>query len=170
MVFSQARSLGGAIVALMTFSLFVQGAEGSTFGIVPYLNPSVTGTVAGLVGAGGNAGAIVFSIMFRQMEYRNAFFYMGASTAVVSLLSNFVWIKGYEGLFFKRRVIPGRLPKAKTGSANDKPPITSDQAANEEGTQNHSRSYIESDPHSIISGPRSKEESPEDVVRRCSDE
>ena len=83
MVFSQARSLGGAIVALMTFSLFVQGAEGSTFGIVPYLNPSVTGTVAGLVGAGGNAGAIVFSIMFRQMEYRNAFFYMGAALSKI---------------------------------------------------------------------------------------
>lgn len=42
MVFSRAQTLGGSIAALMTFSLFVQGAEGSTFGIVPYLNPSVT--------------------------------------------------------------------------------------------------------------------------------
>ena len=65
MVFSGSKTLGGAITALMTFSLFVQGAEGSTFGIVPYLNPNVTGTVAGIVGAGGNAGAVIFSILFQ---------------------------------------------------------------------------------------------------------
>ncbi len=39
MVFSKAKTLAGSITALMTFSIFVQGAEGSTFGIVPYLNP-----------------------------------------------------------------------------------------------------------------------------------
>jgi NNP family nitrate/nitrite transporter-like MFS transporter len=106
MVFSKARTLSGAIAALMTFSVFVQGAEGSTFGIVPYLNPNVTGTVAGIVGAGGNSGAVIFSILFRQMEYRDAFFWMGAATTVISTLSSFVWIKGYEGLFFRKRVIP----------------------------------------------------------------
>lgn len=51
MVFSKAQTLGGAITAMMAFSLFVQAAEGSTFGIVPYLNPNVTGTVAGIIGA-----------------------------------------------------------------------------------------------------------------------
>lgn len=102
--FSKANSLAGAIIALMTFSLFVQGAEGSTFGIVPYLNPNLTGTVAGIVGAGGSAGAVVFSIMFRQMDYRIAFFYMGVATTCSSVLSIFIWIVGYEGLFFKRRM------------------------------------------------------------------
>ena len=91
----------------MIFSLFVQASEGSTFGIVPYLNVGVTGTVSGIVGAGGNAGAVIFSILFRQLvDYRTAFFWMGVSTAVMSLLSSFVWIRGYEGLFFKRRVFP----------------------------------------------------------------
>jgi hypothetical protein len=125
---------------LITFSLFVQIAEGSTFGIVPYLNPNATGSVAGIVGAGGNAGAVIFSILFRQIgkdrcpsffelsqklqlinylrslsllsisflriEYRDAFFCMGITTSIVSLLSIFIWIKGYEGLFLKRRVKP----------------------------------------------------------------
>lgn len=67
-VFSKARTLPGAIVALITFSLFVQSAEGSTFGIVPYLNSNVTGMVSGIVGAGGNAGAVFFSFAFRQMS------------------------------------------------------------------------------------------------------
>jgi NNP family nitrate/nitrite transporter-like MFS transporter len=103
-IFSRAQSLGGSVAALMAFSIFVQIAEGSTFGIVPYLNPSLTGTVAGLIGAGGNAGGVVFSTVFRQTDYRTAFFYMGLATSAISLLSNFIWIKGYHGLFFKRRL------------------------------------------------------------------
>lgn len=92
---------------MIAFSVFVQASEGSTFGIVPYLNIGVTGTVSGIVGAGGNAGAVIFSILFRQLvDYRAAFFWMGVSTAVMPLLSSFVWIRGYEGLFFKRRAFP----------------------------------------------------------------
>ena len=100
MVFSKAQTLGGAITALMTFSLFVQGAEGSTFGIVPYLNPNITGIVTGMVGAGGNAGAVIFSIFFRQMDYHDAFMLMGATTSAIPQLSSSVWVRGYEGLFF----------------------------------------------------------------------
>jgi NNP family nitrate/nitrite transporter-like MFS transporter len=114
MLFSKAKSLAGSITALMTFSIFVQGAEGSTFGIVPYLNPGLTGTVAGIIGAGGNAGAVVFSIMFQQLPYRNAFFWMGASTTCISILSTLVWIKGYEGLFFRRRVLPNPQKRSKS--------------------------------------------------------
>ena len=113
MVFSKAKTLAGAITALITFSLFVQGAEGSTFGIVPYLNPGLTGTVAGIVGAGGNAGAVIFSIMFRQMDYRNAFFYMGVSTLAISTLSGLVWIRGYHGLLLKKRLLRSHGPQDK---------------------------------------------------------
>jgi len=116
MVFSKAKSLAGSITALMAFSIFVQGAEGSTFGIVPYLNPGLTGTVAGIIGAGGNAGAVVFSIMFQQLPYRDAFFWMGACTTCISILSTLVWIKGYEGLFFKRRVLPNPQTKPKSAT------------------------------------------------------
>ena len=111
--------------------------------------------MAGIVGAGGNAGGVIFSILFRQMEYRDAFFWMGVTTAVMSLLSSFVWIKGYEGLVFQKRVLPApqQLEKA---SSNSKPPNTSEIQAGAEDMQNHSRSYIETDPHSEISGPLSR--------------
>ena len=105
-IFSRAGTLTGAIASLVVFSIFCQAAEGSTFGIVPYLNPSLTGTVAGIIGAGGNAGAVVFSVIFKDNEYRTAFFYMGLATISMSVLSNFVWIKGYQGLFLKRRTPP----------------------------------------------------------------
>jgi NNP family nitrate/nitrite transporter-like MFS transporter len=107
-IFSRAQTLGGAVASLSAFSLFVQAAEGSTFGIVPYLNPNLTGTVAGIIGAGGNAGAVIFSFIFRETDYRTAFYYMGLTTTCISLLSNFVWIKGYEGLFLKRRIQPSQ--------------------------------------------------------------
>ena len=118
MVFARARTLAGAISALMTFSIFVQGAEGSTFGIVPYLNPAVTGTVAGVIGAGGNVGAVIFSFFFRQMEYRQAFFLMGACTSGISFMSLGIWIKGYEGLLFRRRIPPGP-DEARRGTTED---------------------------------------------------
>lgn len=88
---------------MITFSIFVQASEGSTFGIVPYLNPNVTGAVAGIIGAGGSAGSVVFSLLFRKMQYRDAFFWMGVTISASSLLSGGVSIRGYEGLFFKRR-------------------------------------------------------------------
>jgi len=31
---------------------------------------------------------------------------MGMTTSIVSLLSIFIWIRGYEGLFLKQRVKP----------------------------------------------------------------
>ena len=103
-VFSKAQTLGGAVASLIALSIFVQAAEGSTFGIVPYLNPSLTGTVSGIIGAGGNAGGVIFSVIFRQQDYRQAFLIMGVATSAISLLSCCIWIKGYEGLFLKRRL------------------------------------------------------------------
>jgi NNP family nitrate/nitrite transporter-like MFS transporter len=57
-VFSNSNSLAASIVCMVFFSLFVQAAEGSTYGIVPYVDPASTGSIAGIVGAGGNVGAV----------------------------------------------------------------------------------------------------------------
>ena len=50
-----------AIAVLMTVfaSMFVQGAEGATFAIIPMVNKKMTGQVAGMAGAYGNVGAVV---------------------------------------------------------------------------------------------------------------
>eukprot|EP00980_Cylindrotheca_fusiformis_P002377 scaffold546_cov115-Cylindrotheca_fusiformis.AAC.6 len=57
LVFANTGSLTGAIVVMVFFSLFVQAAEGSSYGIVPYVDPPATGAIAGIIGAGGNTGA-----------------------------------------------------------------------------------------------------------------
>ena len=98
LVFASCQTLAGAIIIMIVFSLFVQAAEGSSYGIVPYVDPPCTGAICGIVGAGGNVGAVGFSLGFRQMSYRPAFFIMGFSILVSSLLSIFIKIEGHSTL------------------------------------------------------------------------
>ena len=89
-----------AIVIMVIFSLFVQAAEGSTYGIVPYVDPPATGSISGIVGAGGNTGAVGFGLGFRQLDYKDAFIIMGSTILVSAVLSVFIVIKGHRGILF----------------------------------------------------------------------
>jgi NNP family nitrate/nitrite transporter-like MFS transporter len=98
LIFAHSNSLGAAIVLMVIFSSFVQAAEGSSYGIVPYVNPPATGSIAGIVGAGGNTGAVAFGLGFRQLPYYDAFILMGACIIASGVLSLFICIKGHAGL------------------------------------------------------------------------
>ena len=97
-IFANSESLAGSIVIMVVFSTLVQSAEGSTYGIVPYVNPPVTGSIAGVVGAGGNCGAVGFGLGFRQMETKDAFYLMAGCILGSGVLSLFICIKGHAGL------------------------------------------------------------------------
>ena len=99
-IFANSNSLAGAIVLMVIFSTVVQAAEGSTYGIVPYVNPPVTGSIAGVVGAGGNVGAVCFGLGFRQMDTLKAFYLMGGCVLASGILTAFVSIKGHRGLLW----------------------------------------------------------------------
>jgi len=100
LIFANTGKLGAAIVVMVFFSIFVQAAEGSSYGIVPYVNPPVTGSIAGIVGAGGNTGAVGFGMAFRQFapDYKPPFMIMGATIIGSAVLSLFIRIKGHAGL------------------------------------------------------------------------
>ncbi len=99
LIFAQTKSLGLAIFILVIFSSFVQAAEGSTYGIVPYVDPPSTGSIAGIVGAGGNTGAVCFGLGFRQLEnIVHAFNIMGFTIIGSSFLSFFIFIKGHRSM------------------------------------------------------------------------
>ncbi len=66
MLFSQMDVLALAIPTLILFSLFVQMSEGATFSVVPFINKKALGSVAGIVGAGGNAGAVAAGFLFKS--------------------------------------------------------------------------------------------------------
>jgi len=100
LVFAQTGTLGLAIFILVIFSLFVQAAEGSTFGIVPYVDPPSTGSISGIVGAGGNCGAVGFGLGFRQLNYEAAFMIMGFTILASGILGIFIKIKGHAQLLW----------------------------------------------------------------------
>lgn len=99
--FAQAQTLPLALGILVMFSIFVQAAEGSTYGIVPYVNPMATGSISGIIGAGGNVGAVVFGLFFKEFDAKTAFVLMGTVIMCSSLLSLFVQIRGQVRLFLR---------------------------------------------------------------------
>ncbi|MCY4351971.1 MAG: NarK family nitrate/nitrite MFS transporter [Gemmatimonadetes bacterium] len=88
-IFSQMTWLPLAVVTMIGFSLFVQMSEGATYGIVPFINKKALGAVTGIIGAGGNAGAVAAGFLFRaeSLTTQEALFYLGA---VVLVASSFV--------------------------------------------------------------------------------
>jgi NNP family nitrate/nitrite transporter-like MFS transporter len=63
--FSQANQVGIAIASLLLVGLFVKMSNGATYAIVPFVNKQALGSIAGIVGAGGNAGAVAAGFLFK---------------------------------------------------------------------------------------------------------
>ncbi|TDH66087.1 hypothetical protein CCR75_005226 [Bremia lactucae] len=75
---SQLDALGPCIALYVLVAIAAQATGGSTYGMVPYLNEQHTGTVNGVVGAGGNLGGVVYGILFRSTEgYSTGLLYTG---------------------------------------------------------------------------------------------
>ena len=88
MLFSQMRTLPFAIGTLVIFALFVEMASGATYSVVPFLNRDSLGATAGIVGAGGNVGAVLAGFLFGGlMEWSTAFLLLGAAVVCCSLLT-----------------------------------------------------------------------------------
>ena len=91
MIFSQMNVLFLAIPMLIVFSLFTQMSEGATYSVVPFINKKALGAVAGVVGAGGNAGAVAAGFLFKgSMEWNDVFFTIGVVVAIASVLTFFL--------------------------------------------------------------------------------
>jgi len=99
LIFAVMDTLWAAILLLTVFSIFVQGAEGSTYGIVPYVNPVAPGAVAGIVGAGGPSGAVAFGMGFLFLpNTQHAYFLMGSLVILSALSCLLLDIKGHGGI------------------------------------------------------------------------
>lgn len=78
-VFSRMAALPVAIVTMIAFSLCVQMAEGATYSVVPFINKRALGAVAGIVGAGGNVGAVLYAqfLLRSGLPLQDCFLYYG---------------------------------------------------------------------------------------------
>ena len=94
-LFAKAGSLGMAVACMLFFALFLKMANGGTYAIVPFINKNAIGSVAGIVGAGGNIGAMLVAFLFKSsnISYVTAFFYIGIGVIVIGSIVLLVHIK-----------------------------------------------------------------------------
>ena len=87
-LFAKAGSLGMAIACMLFFALFLKMANGGTYSIVPFINKDAIGSVAGIVGAGGNIGAMLVGFLFKSsaISYATAFLYIGVGVVSIGLI------------------------------------------------------------------------------------
>jgi MFS transporter, NNP family, nitrate/nitrite transporter len=99
--------LGIAIFLMFLFGMSLKMANGATYSLVPFINPKAVGSVAGIVGAGGNIGAMLIAFLFKAkavkftkdvidesgdsitkdlIDYTNAFYILG----IIILLTGFI--------------------------------------------------------------------------------
>jgi MFS transporter, NNP family, nitrate/nitrite transporter len=103
--FSQLTHIGAAAAAYLLFGLLVCMACGVTYAVVPFIRPKAIGSVSGIVGAGGNAGAVLAGFLFKAegISSSNALFILGiavATSAFSALL-----------LRFRESEVPVRAPQ-----------------------------------------------------------
>lgn len=75
-----------AVIAAMTCSFFVQSGEGAVFAVVPLIKRRLTGQIAGMTGAYGNVGAVVYLTVLTFVDY-SQFFYVIAATAALGFVT-----------------------------------------------------------------------------------
>ena len=87
MLFAKAGSLPMAIVSMLLFALFLKMANGGTYSIVPFINKNAMGSVAGIVGAGGNLGAMLVAFLFKSTDitYSQAFYFIGVGVSIIGI-------------------------------------------------------------------------------------
>ena len=89
MLFSNAQLLPWAIAMMLLFALFLKMSNGATYAVVPFINKRAIGLVSGIVGAGGNVGAVLAGFLFKSetLTYRDSLFIIGIAVVAVSVVS-----------------------------------------------------------------------------------
>jgi NNP family nitrate/nitrite transporter-like MFS transporter len=87
MLFSQMQALAWAIPALLLAGLFVKMSNGATYAVVPLVNRKALGPISGIVGAGGNVGAVLAGLLFGgALAWPAALLVLGALVTAASFV------------------------------------------------------------------------------------
>jgi len=65
--FAHAGSVTLAVIAMLCFGLFTHMACGATYALVPFIDRKALGGVAGIIGAGGNVGAVLAGFLMKGL-------------------------------------------------------------------------------------------------------
>ncbi|CAG8671744.1 15943_t:CDS:2, partial [Gigaspora rosea] len=97
-------NLTSAIVVMIFFSFFTQAGCGTSYGIAPYIDPPIYGTIAGLIGTGGTLGGLIFNSVFAHYSSSipEGFLVTGIVVVVLSLTTFLLKVSGERIISIKR--------------------------------------------------------------------
>ncbi|OCA10589.1 MFS transporter [Acinetobacter pittii] len=82
-LFSQMNVVALAIISMTFFALFTHMACGATYALVPFIDRNALGGVAGIIGAGGNAGAVAAGFLLKGLlDVQTCLFILGGLVMV----------------------------------------------------------------------------------------
>lgn len=81
--------IGFALLATVFCSLFVNASNGATYAMLPMIKRRLTGQIAGMVGAFGNVGGVVFLAIFAATNPSTLFLIAAGGAMISSLLVAF---------------------------------------------------------------------------------
>jgi NNP family nitrate/nitrite transporter-like MFS transporter len=85
-VFSRMTTLPLALIGLIAFGLLVHICCGATYAVIPFINRRAVGSVAGIVGAGGNVGAVFSGLLFKgTISWPTALLLLGVLVTAASV-------------------------------------------------------------------------------------
>lgn len=92
------------LFVMILFSIFVQAAEGLSYGVVPYISRPALGVVSGMVGAGGSLGSVITLAIFFSGGFRDdlGLAYMGIYIIGITSLLFFVYFPDMGGMLMKK--------------------------------------------------------------------
>merc|ERR1712146_90677 len=100
---SHQNAVGITVFIMICFSLCVQAAEGLHYGIVPYVSRPALGIVSGMVGAGGNLGAVIALLSFffaGDIRRDEGFLRLGIMVIGLIALMFFIYFPDMGGMLF----------------------------------------------------------------------
>ena len=93
LMFAHAGTAALAIGAMLIFGLFTHMACGATYAVVPFVDKRALGGVAGIIGAGGNVGAVAAGFLMKGLgDTQQTLSILGivvAATALCALAARF---------------------------------------------------------------------------------
>ncbi|MGW8394781.1 MFS transporter [Pseudoduganella sp. HUAS MS19] len=84
--FSKADSVLFAVISMLVFGLFTHMACGATYALVPFVDKRALGGVAGIIGAGGNVGAVAAGFLLKGVgNTQQTLWILGVLVAISAL-------------------------------------------------------------------------------------
>jgi NNP family nitrate/nitrite transporter-like MFS transporter len=84
--FARSNTTGMAVLAMIVFGMFTHMACGATYALVPFIDRKALGGVAGIIGAGGNVGAVLAGFLLKAMvDVQQCFAILGGIVVAGSL-------------------------------------------------------------------------------------